>query len=384
MKSKENIMRNENRLRLLELKINGFKSIGKEQTLRFGDVNVLIGANGTGKSNLVSFFKLLSALAAKELQMFIGTQGFADSLLYYGTKVTDRFSARLFFGNQLNVGRIYEFALTPSFTGQMMFAYEKIDKSAHMVESHERVSLRPLGTGHKESLLTEAAVSVNENEVIALLSNILSYQFHDTSAKSPIRQPTSLHDNRHLHSDGSNLPAFLYQMTHVNSGKDYYKRIVNRIRMIFPQFKDFFLEPANENPDMIQLKWKTINRGNIFGAHQLSDGTLRFMALATLLLQPPYSLPNVIVIDEPELGLHPEALIDLVGMIKIAAQNCQIILSTQSSFLLDFFNVNDIIVVETKDDSTVFNRLDQEKLSEWVKDYTLSELWEKNLIGGRP
>jgi len=111
---------------------------------------------------------------------------------------------------------------------------------------------------------------------------------------------------------------------------------------------------------------------------------LRFMALATLLLQPPDSLPNVIVIDEPELGLHPEALIDLVGMIKIAAQNCQIILSTQSSFLLDFFNVNDIIVVETKDDSTVFNRLDQDKLTEWVKDYTMSELWEKNLIGGRP
>jgi predicted ATPase len=108
------------------------------------------------------------------------------------------------------------------------------------------------------------------------------------------------------------------------------------------------------------------------------------MALATLLLQPPDSLPNVIVIDEPELGLQPEALIDLVGMIKIAAHNCQIILSTQSSFLLDFFNVNDIIVVETKDDSTVFNRLDQDKLTEWVKDYTMSELWEKNLIGGRP
>ncbi len=163
----------------------------------------------------------------------------------------------------------------------------------------------------------------------------------------------------------------------------YYQRIVRRVAEIMPQFRDFDLRPMEENPNMIRLDWVDKYQSKVFGAHQLSDGSLRFMALATLLLQPKETLPKIIVIDEPELGLHPEALMDLVGMIKIAAANSQIILSTQSSFLMNLFEPEDIITVSAKKGYTEFKRLDVDELKEWYEDYTLAELWEKNLIGGR-
>ncbi|MCB5271385.1 MAG: AAA family ATPase [Candidatus Cloacimonetes bacterium] len=377
-------MDKEQRHKLKEIEIKGFKSIGKKQNIYFGDINVLIGANGVGKSNLVSFFQLLNRLSEEQLQAFIGKQGYADSILHYGTKTTDRFSARLSFVNEVNSILNYEFALVHSYAGQMMFAYENIDNNAFIMGTQKRAKLITMGSGHAESKLLHEKSSSKATDILALLRQIKVFQFHDTSDRSLIRQPGMMQDNRYLHSDGSNLSSYLYQMKKSKTGADYYKRIISRICEIMPQFKDFALEPLMDNPAMIRLDWKHKRKEHIFGVNQISDGSLRFMALATLLLQPPDSLPNVIVIDEPELGLHPEALIDLVGMIKIAAQNCQIILSTQSSFLLDFFNVNDIIVVEAKDDTTIFNRLEQNKLTEWVKDYTMSELWEKNLIGGRP
>ena len=377
-------MDNDVRHRLKTVEISGFKSIGEKQSIDFGDINVLIGANGVGKSNLVSFFQMLNHITTNGLQIFIGKQGYADSLLYYGSRNTDRFTAKLRFENNEWYNE-YDFALTHSFQGQMMFAYENV-KSALKPDHFIIPKTEPttLGFGHQESLLKENSFLPVAKVLLSILGRCRAYQFHDTSDKAYIRQPSFIDDNRYLKSDAGNLGSYLFTMKKSESGFNYYQRIVDRIQKIMPQFEDFFLEPAFENQNLVKLQWIDKGHQHTFGAHQISDGSLRFMALATLLLQPPDSLPNVIVIDEPELGLHPEALIDLVGMIKIAAQNCQIILSTQSSFLLDFFNVNDIIVVETKDDSTVFNRLSQDQLIEWVKDYTLSELWEKNLIGGRP
>ena len=371
------------RHKLKNLEITGFKSIGKPQSIDFSDINVLIGANGVGKSNLVSFFQMLNHTTTNGLQLFIGKQGYADSLLYYGSRTTERFTAKLSFENS-EWNNEYEFALTHSFQGQMMFAYENVKSTKHCYQgAMPRIPIT-LGAGHQESLLKEHASKIVVKILLSLLGRCRAYQFHDTSDKAFIRQPSAIDDNRFLKSDAGNLGAYLYTMRDRKTGYKYYQRIVDRIHKIMPQFEDFYLEPALENPNLIKLQWSAKGGQHIFGAHQISDGSLRFMALATLLLQHPDSLPNVIVIDEPELGLHPEALIDLVGMIKIAAQNSQIILSTQSSFLLDFFEPKDIIVVETKDGSTEFNRLDQNKLSEWVKEYTMSELWEKNVIGGRP
>jgi predicted ATPase len=192
-------------------------------------------------------------------------------------------------------------------------------------------------------------------------------------------------DGAFLREDAGNLAAYL--LTLRETERRYYDRIVETIRQVFPQFGDFVLEPRPLNQRNIILNWRERNRSEyLFGPHQLSDGTLRFMALATLFLQPPEKLPSVIVIDEPELGLHPYAITVLAGIIKAAAFDCQVILSTQSTRLVDEFDVDQIVIVERdrKDNCTRTHRPDAKALEEWIQEYTTSELWEKNVLGGRP
>ena len=370
-------MKIESRYRLKEIKVSGYKSIGEPQTLNLSDVNVLIGANGAGKSNLVSFFQMLNHVATNRLQLFIGRSGYTDSLLYFGTKRSEHLKVKISCENQENSLR-YNFVLGHAYQGQMIFIDEEIENVGKDQQYH-------LGAGQQESSLREYSNRLPEAKaLLSLLEGCRVFQFHDTSAKAPIRQPADINDNRSLRPDAGNLAAFLYAMRESERGKRYFERTESSIQRVMPQFEAFSLEPAVENPNYIKLAWKSQKGDYIFGAHQLSDGSLRFMALAALLLQPPENLPRVIVIDEPELGLHPKALMDLVGMIDIASESCQVVLSTQSSFLLNFFDVDDVIVVDVEDDSTVYKRLDKEELAQWVRDYSLAELWEKNILGGRP
>lgn len=370
--------------KLKQLFLKGFKSIGSGQTISFGDINVMIGANSAGKSNLVSFFKLIEAIVKGNLQSFIANQGTTNSVLFYGENNTKQFSADLLFVDDQDNYDLYGFSLEHSFGGQMMFAYENHEKGSVADPNNKQIIPYRFGSGHKESRTIIQSNDYQSQYLLTLLNGIRSYQFHNTSEDSAIRKPSALHDNRELRSDGSNLPSFLYQMKMREDRIPYYQRIVRRIGEIMPQFRDFDLLPMEENPNMIRLDWIDKHQGHKFGTHQISDGSLRFMALATLLLQPKETLPKIIVIDEPELGLHPEAMMDLVGMIQIAAANSQIILSTQSSFLMNLFEPEDIIIVSAEKGYTEFKRLPNiEELIEWYGDYTLAELWEKNLIGGR-
>jgi predicted ATPase len=367
----------EDRYKLTEISVIGYKSIGELQTLNLGGVNVLIGANGAGKSNLVSFFQMLNHVATNRLQLFIGRNGYADSMLYFGTKRSEHLKVKISCESQeSSIG--YSFVLGHAYQGQMIF----IDEAIEYVSKGQQYRL---GAGQQESSLKEYSNRLPEVQaLLVLLEGCRVFQFHDTSANAPIRQPVDINDSRSLRSDAGNLAAFLYAMRESERGRKYYDRIESSIQRVMPQFEAFFLEPAVENPNYIKLAWKSQSEDYIFGAHQLSDGSLRFMALTALLLQPPENLPRVIVIDEPELGLHPKALMDLVGMIEIASENSQIILSTQSSFLLNFFDVDDVIVVDVENDSTMYKRLDKVELAQWVRGYSLAELWEKNILGGRP
>jgi len=212
------------------------------------------------------------------------------------------------------------------------------------------------------------------------------FQFHDTSKESKIRNSGYINDNEYLRSGGGNLAAFLYAIKKQKDGEKYYNRIIRYIQQVFPQFGDFVLAPSVRNDNYIILNWTELGSDYLFGPHQLSDGTLRFMALATLFLQPPKSLPSVIILDEPELGLHPAAISILAGMVKTASQKCQVILATQSTRLIDEFKTSDIVVVDRDKikKCSIFKKLNEEKLKEWLESYSMSELWEKNILGGRP
>jgi predicted ATPase len=160
-----------------------------------------------------------------------------------------------------------------------------------------------------------------------------------------------------------------------------YRRILETVRQIFPFFAEFVLEPVGNS---VLLQWQERDTDVVFGAHQASDGTLRTLALLTLLLQPLHDLPDVLILDEPELGLHPYAINVITGLLKSVSLHKQVILATQSMTLIDYFDPEDIIVVDRPERESVFRRLDSEQLKEWLEEYSLAELWEKNVLGGRP
>lgn len=246
-----------------------------------------------------------------------------------------------------------------------------------------------LDTGKKESQLNEAKDSEYKTTVqvfINLLKNCRYFQFHDTTKDAKIRKNGYIGDNKYLRSNAGNLAAFLYGIKHQKGGEPYYERIVRYVRQVMPQFGDFIMEPSVTDPNYISLDWREINSDHIFSVNQISDGTLRFIALATLLLQPAKSMPSLIVIDEPELDLHPAAISILAGMIKKASETSQVIIATQSPDLLDKFSADKVVVIERDEAkrTSVFRKLSCKELKEWEDEYTMSELWEKNVIGGRP
>ncbi|MCP5063169.1 MAG: AAA family ATPase, partial [Ignavibacteriae bacterium] len=195
------------------------------------------------------------------------------------------------------------------------------------------------------------------------------------------KQESDINDNRIFRRDASNLTAFLYLLQEKHF--DYFKRIENTIKLIAPFFDKFQLEPLALNNEKIRLEWKHINSDQYFNANHFSDGTLRMICLITLLLQP--DQPDTIIIDEPELGLHPSAIQQLAALMKsVADDGKQIICSTQSVTLLNQFNPEDIIVVDREDNESKFKRLDEERLEDWLDKYAIGELWEKNVLGGRP
>jgi predicted ATPase len=236
-----------------------------------------------------------------------------------------------------------------------------------------------LGSGHRESKLPKESSGV-ARLVLGGLRSWNVYHFHDTSNTAAVKLPGGINDNRYLRGDAGNLAAFLLKLRRTASG--HYETIRDTVRMVAPFFADFILEPQSESPDEVRLEWREQGSDYPFLPHQLSDGTLRFICLATVLLQP--DLPPTILIDEPELGLHPYAISVLGSLVRSAAQRTQLIVSTQSVPLVNQFQADDLLVVSRKGNETVFERLDPGRLASWLEDYSLGELWEKNVLGGRP
>ena len=368
-----------NKSRLKKIKILGYKSLGAETQpieLELNNLNIIIGANGAGKSNFISFFQMLANMMTGALQIYIGKNGSSESLLQFGSKKTKMISASLAFENR-RFTNTYDFSLVKAVNDTLIFAEEAITVGNKRFE---------LCSGQKESfLLTEKAVHASERAVRTMLSGCRIFQFHDTSSEAHIRSVANMDNNRFLMSDGGNVAAYLYMLK--MKYEQYYNRIVNHVRYIMPTFHDFFLEPQILNPQWIKLQWlEKGNREYVFGPEHFSDGTLRFIALATLFLQPPELLPQAIFVDEPELGLHPQAVDVLASMVQKATKETQVIMATQSPRLLDSFDYRDIIVAE-KDKGTgctILKRLNENDIKIWLEDYSLSQIWEKNIIGGQP
>lgn len=363
--------------RLTQLQLTGFKSIKNLQYLQLGQVNVLIGSNGAGKSNLISFFRLLSWMLSGtgNLQMHIAKYGGGSSVLFEGSLVTTGIKADLTLESRAGINE-YAFELVHAAKDVLVFTDECYRFSRQDLEG--RADWSHLGSGHKEAALLELE-DPTARVILSMLRGCVVYQFHNTSENARIRQYWNVDDNKFLKEDGANLAPFLL---HLQEHKPaYYRRIVETIKDIVPFFDDFVLEPDHHK---LLLQWKEKGSDIVFGPHQASDGTLRIMALASLLLQPEGKLPPLIIIDEPELGLHPYAITVIAGLLKSVSFQAQVLLATQSTAFVDQFEPEDILVVERRDRESLFKRLDAEALQEWLEEYSISELWEKNVLGGRP
>jgi predicted ATPase len=367
-------------MQLERIQIEGFKSF-REIDVKLNNLNVLIGQNGAGKSNFISLFRMLDHMIDPSLglQLFVAKNGGADSFLYYGGKITSSIKLVLHFARRYG----YECEWTPSVNDTLVFAREVILSPNDYIPSEKYE--KELGKGHLESYLKNIPIIKDRGMQIDAFTkyNMLRlkvFHFHDTSDSARVKSTGQINDNTYLRSDASNLAAYLFTLK--QTSPTVYHNIRENIQMVAPFFDDFILRPVAVNPDTIRLEWREKGSDFPFLAHHLSDGTLRFICLVTTLLQP--DPPSVMLIDEPELGLHPFALNVLAGLMRKTATKTQLIVSTQSTHLVNQFELNDLLVVNRRDGASTIERLSPKEYEDWLEDYSLGELWEKNVIGGRP
>lgn len=347
------------------------------ENLELRSLNVLIGANGSGKSNFVAYFRMLSELVEGRLQVWVAKQGGADRVLSYGVKETSALTTSVRFGDNG-----YDITLEPTVDGGLTFSSEML----YFKGPYYGVTRPHLGSGHTESNLIKEKKQGVSQRVATYCYNAISnwkvYHFHDTSDTAGVKRQSAVHDNAYLRMDASNLAAFLLRLQ--NDEPSVYSQIRKTIRLAIPFFDDFVLKPTTlpTEEQQVRLLWKQEGSDYALWPSQLSDGSLRFICLVTVLLQP--KPPTTIIIDEPELGLHPYAITLLGALIRSAATRTQVIVSTQSVALLNEFEVEDLIVVDREKGGSVFRRLDNSEFSSWLEDYTIGELWQKNILGGRP
>ncbi|GIH29038.1 chromosome segregation protein SMC [Acrocarpospora phusangensis] len=354
--------------RLSEISIEGFTSI-QSATVELGSLNVLVGANGAGKSNFVRALELLGYLADGELGLFVGLSGGSSALLHDEPGSTARIVLGLRDGPNF-----YTAVLRPGARDDLIFDRELVGDEGF---------LGPLGRGHRESLLDEQTGNDRQSRIARHIAEIMDgcrvYHFHDTSRTAPVKRNAFISDSEALHADAANLAPFLRRMR--ESHPAHYRRVISSVKQVAPFFREFVLEPEAAS-DRISLRWRQETSETVFPANAFSDGTLRFICLSALLLQP--ELPALVILDEPELGLHPFAIVQLAEMLRNASKKSQVLIATQSVTLMNCFSVGDLIVVERAEGASVFRRPDPERLEAWLDDYGLGELWEKNLLGGRP
>lgn len=319
--------------------VQGFKSIASIEKLPLKPINVVIGPNGSGKSNFLGVFEFVHEFLDRRLKDYVAFSGGAEKILHFGSKATKELL--------------------------LDFGFE---------QGHHAFTFRPT---KDDELYPSGGGWRGESDLTWRL-----YHFDDTTASSPMRKTARVDDNRFLRPDGANLPALLYLLREKHPAS--YGLIVRTVQRVAPFFDDFRLDPLLLKPDDIKLEWRHKRSDQYFDASSLSDGTLRFIALATLFLQPEQFRPSVILVDEPELGLHPYALEVLAALIKQTSVTTQVIVSTQSSLLLDHFEPEDVLVADRVNGGTQLRRLDSDQLASWLEDYSLGQLWEKNEIGGRP
>ncbi|MBN1845639.1 MAG: AAA family ATPase [Sedimentisphaerales bacterium] len=361
-----------------KIQLSGFKSIRQLEEFPLGNLNILVGCNGAGKSNFIDFFRMLRAMSEGNLTGFITKKGGADSFFYNGPNETRQIKSHLIFGKNQ-----YRSILEPSAIGLMVKIEEVLwtgNNKWTCIGGGQNESRLPDFKNMKSSWGDWPSIEAHVYETVSSWS---VYHFHDTSFTAPMRREQHLRDNRILNPEASNIAAYLFYLQRNHAQR--YERIKESVKLVAPFFDDFLLEPETKGEnELIRLEWRQRGSSFPFQPWDFSDGTLRFICLATLLLQPSLQLPSTVLIDEPELGLHPFALDVLAGLMREASESTQLIVSTQSASLLNHFTPSEVIVVDRESGASTFKHLEESDFASWLEEYSLGELWQKNVFEGGP
>ena len=362
--------------RIKSVTIEGFRSLRSIQNLELPQLAVLIGANGAGKSTLIRFFEMLSwMLKSKSLQEFVLRQGGGDDQFFMGARKTPRIHAELCLETASGLND-YRFDLAHLSAGDsVMVMNEAYRYSAHGIPT--KAKWTEIAAVGKESSLLEQKHKTAKT-IVNLLRQCSTYQFHDTSPNAAIHNRWDITESFRLRSDGGNLAAVLLNLRSTDGKR--YALIVKQIRRVLPAFKDFVLE---QEAGKVLLRWVGQQSDKVFGSHLTSDGSLRLFCLLTLLNMPPERLPDVMLFDEPELGLHPHAVSLVAEMFKRLSKKRQIFLATQSPYLVDCFELENIIIASANQGETLLRNLPRAQYQAWLDDeYQLSDIWLKQVVGG--
>jgi len=361
--------------RIQRVTIEGFRSLAKIENLELPQLTVLIGSNGAGKSNFIRFFEMLSwMLKSQKLQEFIATHGFGDDQFFMGARKTPRIHAELRLKTDKGCND-YRFGLAHLSAGDTALLMDEAYRFAPQHISEEATWTLLSGPSKEPSLPDQN--NPTARTIVRLLRQCQTYQFHDTSTNAAIHQNWDIKECARLRSDGGNLSAVLLDLHETDFPR--YKQIVRQIQRVLPTFDDFVLEPT---AGKVALRWKGKYSDKTFGAHLTSDGSLRLFCLLTLLNMHGDRLPDVMFLDEPELGLHPHAITLVAEMLKRVAHTRQVFIATQSPYMVDCFDLENVIVADIKEGATSLRNLPHDEYQQWLdNDYLVSDIWLKSPVG---
>jgi predicted ATPase len=361
--------------RIAEISIEGFRSLKHVEKLQLPQLTVLIGANGVGKSSFIRLFEMIGwMLRAHDLQGFVARNGYGDDQFFMGSRNTPQIKVELRIATDRGLNE-YRFEMAHLSAGDtLMLTHEAYRYSnAAMVG---QANWTDLGGAGKESALPDRP-DKTAKAIYHLLRQCATYQFHDTSAKAALHLSWDISDSVRMRSDGGNLAAVLLDLRE-NDGP-HYRQLVRQIQRVFPALENFVLEPV---AGKVLLRWKSRYSDKIFGAHLTSDGSLRLFCLLTLLSLPDERLPDVLFLDEPELGLHPHAITLVSEMLKRVARTRQVFIATQSPYMVDCFDLENIVVAEAEGGATRLRNMPKAQYQQWLDDdYLLSDIWLKTPVG---
>ena len=380
--------------------IQGFRRLF-DVDIKLNPLNVLIGANGSGKTSILDVFSLLANSASGKLNESLSEQNGIDANLSNLAAANAGKSQFMSFELAMHVPSYkpieYRLAISPQgasykIADELLSQYGgRPEPFKHIVAHHDNVVyyewklskkglVRPNWEYNpKESALSQVPKMFREPEDFRKrLASSTHYHVLDVSRRAPIRLPQQMRDATLPGHDGEDLVSCLFTLRETDP--DRFELIEATLRAGFPSFERLNFPPVAAGT--LAMTWKDRNSKYPFYMHQLSEGTLRFLWLVTLLHSP--GLTEVTMIDEPEVSLHPELLSLLADLLRDASNRTQLIVATHADRLVRFLQPSEILTINTNDEgASEVICADELDLENWLKEYSMDEVWRMGRIGGR-